>query len=111
MKKFLFVMLLIGLVQNWDKIHDFMVTKPVAAQQHEEEVILYATSWCGYCKKTREFLRDNDIPYFEYDIEKSTEGHRQYKELNGNGVPLLVINDQVIRGYNPPAIKRALRDG
>jgi glutaredoxin len=111
MKKFIFIMLVVGLVQNWGKIHNFMVAPPVAAQQHEEEVVLYATSWCGYCKKTREYLRANNIPYFEYDIETSVEGHRQYKALQGNGVPLLLVKNDVIRGYNPPAIKKALAGG
>ena len=71
-------------------------------------VTLYATEWCGYCKKTRKFLSENNIKYFEYDIEKSEEGSRRYRALNGNGVPLLVINKKVIRGYNPKAIVAAL---
>jgi len=75
----------------------------------EYPVTLYATDWCGYCKKTRKFLAENNIEYQEYDIEKSEEGSRQYKALNGNGVPLLVVNEEVIRGYNPKAIIAALR--
>ena len=76
--------------------------------QHQEKVILYATSWCGYCKKTRAFLESQNIPYHEYDIEKSDKGRQQYQKLRGNGVPLIVANSEIIRGYSTSAIVNAL---
>jgi len=75
---------------------------------HDEEVILYATQWCGYCKKTRSFLDQKGIAYFEYDIEASDIGRQQYERLNGRGVPLLVVKSDIIRGYNTQAIINAL---
>lgn len=74
--------------------------------QYPGEVVLYATSWCGYCKKTRELLRDNGIAYTEYDIEKSERGRREYDELKGRGIPLMVIDGQVVRGYDANQILR-----
>ena len=65
---------------------------------------LYATFWCGYCAKTRELLNKNGIKYFEYDVGKSTEGREQRKKLGGNGVPVLVINWDVVKGYKPNKI-------
>lgn len=73
-----------------------------------ETVTLYATEWCSYCKKTREFLTENNIEYYEYDIEKSETGRKQYQELNGRGVPLLLIGEEVVRGYNIDALVAAL---
>ncbi|MDO3387850.1 glutaredoxin family protein [Gilvimarinus sp. SDUM040013] len=72
--------------------------------QYSGEVVLYATPWCGYCKKTRELLRDNDIVFTEYNIEKSNRGRREYNDLNGQGIPLMVIDGQVVRGYQPRQI-------
>lgn len=74
----------------------------------DANVILYGTSWCDYCRKTREYLAKNDIDYVDYDIESSAQGAKEYKQLHGRGVPLLVVNIKVIRGYNPPAIEAAL---
>ena len=92
-------------------IHSFMIQTPEFASLHKEPVIIYGTSWCPYCEQTKSFLEHNEIPYYEYNIEVTSEGYRQYKQLNGLGTPLLLINNQVIRGYNPPAIMEALRKG
>ena len=76
----------------------------------KEDVTLYSTQWCGYCKKTRTFLRNKGIEYVEYDIEKSAEGRQQYDSLDGNGVPLLVVESEIIRGYNTQAIMKAISE-
>lgn len=76
---------------------------------HSSSVVLYATDWCGYCKKTRQFFKDNNIAYVEFDIEKSVEGKKEYNQLKGKGIPLVVINGIVIRGYNPSLMKETLQ--
>ncbi len=73
------------------------------------EVILYATEWCGYCQKTRVLFKENNISFVEYDIEKSTIGRREHKRLGGKGVPLLRINGKVIHGYNEKLILASLK--
>jgi mycoredoxin len=89
--------------QNYslDEFGDFVT-------QSESNVVLYATQWCKYCQKTRQFLADNKIDYVEYDIETSEQGAREFKDLHGAGVPLLRINSEIVTGYNPSAIMAAL---
>lgn len=74
----------------------------------QPEVVLYATDWCGYCKATRAFFAANDIRYVEYDIEKSSEAYQQHKKLGGRGVPLIVVGEEVIGGYNEAALRQLL---
>ena len=71
-------------------------------------VILYATDWCGYCKKARELLSEHNIQYTEFDIEKSKEGRRRYDQLKGNGIPVLDINGSIVMGYNKSKILKLL---
>jgi glutaredoxin len=100
--------MIVALYQNWGKIeHAF--AKRDRAVASVSDVTLYATSWCGYCRKTRQFLADKGIAYTEYDIEQSAEGRRQYDELGGRGVPVLVVNGTVIHGYGPEKILAALK--
>ncbi|AXS80951.1 glutaredoxin family protein [Dechloromonas sp. HYN0024] len=71
-------------------------------------VVLYATSWCGYCKMTREFFAANGIRYTEQDIEQSSAAYKEHRRLGGNGVPLVVVGDQVIKGWNEGELRQLL---
>ena len=104
MKKIIFLSIAILVFQKWGAINNFINPPDYSSDQ----VILYATAWCGYCKKTRELLAENNVSYYEYDIEKSKEGKEQHKKLGGKGIPLLVINGEVIKGYNPNKIMQSL---
>lgn len=88
-------------IQNWLNPPP-PITVPAGFQ-----AVLYGTEWCPYCARTRQFFRDNNIPFHEYDIEKSSEGQAQYERLGGNGVPVVVIADEVIHGYDPQALRAA----
>jgi len=101
---FFFVVTLLFIYQKQDSIRDFFYTPPDYAAVHEVDVIMYGTSWCGFCAKTRLLLDEHDITYFEYDIEASQEGYKQFVDLGGRGVPVLQIGGEVVKGYNPSRI-------
>ena len=72
------------------------------------KVILYTTTWCGYCAKTRKYLTENHIHYTDIDVEKTEQGRNDYARL-GSGVPIVVINKEIfIRGYSPEQMSAAL---
>ena len=117
MKKIIAIIVVFALYQSWGKIESAfspsLSKQQLAAAQNsassiKTKVILYGTTWCGYCQKTREFLAENNIAYTEFDIENSDEGRRRYDAINGSGVPVLEVNNTVIRGYAPDAILAAL---
>lgn len=84
-------------------------TVKVSGNKHDN-VILYATSWCGYCKRTRTFFADNNIQYTEYDVEKSDEGRKKFEALGGKGVPVVDIKGTVIYGYSVKNMKSTLKE-
>lgn len=112
MKKIVFSVITFVIVlatyQFSSEIQERVFPKPNFADLHDGKVILYATTSCGYCKKTRQFLNENNIQFYEYDIEKSAIGHDQYREIGGRGVPVLLVNKNVIRGYSPDEILKYL---
>lgn len=111
LKKFVLIMLVVVVYQNWGKIENFVnPSQAVSAQvQSQAKVVLYATDWCGYCKQARRFLDSKGIPYTEYDIEKSKEGRKAYEALGGRGIPLIDVNGTLIRGFSPDEILAALK--
>ena len=97
----------------------FWVSKPlwhgakkpvtVAVASAQPPVTLYSAEWCGYCTATREFFDANGIQYTELDVEKNSAGYEGHKKLGGQGVPLIVIGDDVIHGYNAGHIQSLLQ--
>jgi glutaredoxin len=64
------------------------------------EVKMYATDWCGYCKKARDFMAKNGVRYTELDIEKSPAARAEYDRLGGRGVPVILVGAQRMNGYS-----------
>jgi glutaredoxin len=108
MKKWLLIIAVLILIQERDRIGAIFVRPEPITGVGPGEVVMYATSWCGYCRKTRQFLQDRGVPYVEHDIERSPDARRDYQALNGRGVPVLVIRGQVVHGYSPSAMLDAL---
>lgn len=79
--------------------------------RHREQpaVTLYATSWCGYCAATRQFFAEYGIQYTERDIEQSSAAAEEHRRLGGNGVPLIVIGDELVNGYNEAELRSQLK--
>jgi len=106
---FLIIISLLFLYQKQGDIRDFIYTPPDYAEAHDVDVIMYGTTWCSYCAKTRLLLEVLDVTYFEYDVENSSEGYHQYIDLGGRGVPVLQIGGEVVKGYNPARIRKLVR--
>lgn len=71
-------------------------------------IVLYGTSWCGYCAAAREFFKANGIQFKDLDIESSTEGYEGHKKLGGGGVPVITIGNEVMQGYNEASLRQTL---
>jgi mycoredoxin len=69
---------------------------------------MYATSWCGYCRRAREFFAVHKIPYVEHDVERDKGASRQHRKLGGGGVPTIVVGGQVVRGFSEPRLTQLL---
>ena len=86
-----------------------MSVAQTARPAEQPEVTLYATEWCGYCTATRRFFADNGIHYIEKDIEKSDAAGKQHRALGGHGVPLVVVGDDIIHGFNEAQLRSLLK--
>lgn len=69
-------------------------------QAKSKTVVMYSTSWCGYCKKAARHFRKNSIPFKEYDIEKNKKAAKAYKKLNGRGVPVILVGKKRMNGFS-----------
>jgi glutaredoxin len=85
------------------KVH--YIDKPTA---DAAGLTMYATSWCGYCRRARAYLAEKGIAYREVDIEASEANRREFKAYGGSGVPLFVAGEARLRGFNPSSMEQFL---
>jgi glutaredoxin len=70
-----------------------------------KKVIMYSASWCAVCKKAKSYFKKNGIKFTEYDIEKSAKGRSDYRKLNASGVPVILVGEQRMNGFDIEAFK------
>lgn len=107
MKYFVSLLLLVGLLAPAPSLD--AKTLYGRGSKQDVSVELFITSWCPYCRKAEAFLTANGIPFVAYDIEKDAEAARRKKRLDSRkGVPLVVINGQVLYGFSERIYRTAL---
>ena len=77
----------------------------------QQPIILFVTSWCGYCHALEQELKAANIEYIAADIEKNAVARRLYLKVTQGrniGVPQTIVGDQVFAGFNPRSIKQAI---
>jgi glutaredoxin len=67
---------------------------------------LLCTALNGVCKRAKRYFKANNIPFVEYDIEKSRKAAREYKKLGGRGVPLILVGKQRMSGFSEAGFKK-----
>jgi glutaredoxin len=68
------------------------------------QVILYRTSWCGYCKQAAGYMQQRNIPFVERDIEANSAYKAEYARMGGTGpVPYIVFGTQTMTGFSQSA--------
>ncbi len=71
---------------------------------------IYTTPTCPWCKKTKEFLKQNKIKYQEVDVSSNQKAAQEMIKKSGQtGVPVLDIGGKIIVGYDPDGILHALK--
>lgn len=78
-------------------------------RQITSPVVMYSTPWCPYCRKAREYFKRHHISYVEYDIEASATNLENFRALNGNGVPLILVGDRRMQGFSPKSFEALLK--
>jgi glutaredoxin len=71
-----------------------------------KKVSMYTLSTCPWCRKTKIFFKEHNIPFdfIDYDLADDDTQERIMKELDANGAtgfPFVKVDNDVIVGYNP----------
>ena len=87
----------------------------VEGSNSKNKIMLYTLSTCGWCKKVKTLLNENNIQYEYIDLDKCSKEDQktavdQLKERKlPVAFPIMIVNDEkVIQGFKKDRIIEAL---
>lgn len=75
------------------------------------EIKVYSTPTCPWCHKAKEFLKEKNVEFEDFDISSDEKARNEVLDKSGQmGVPVLDIDGEIIIGFDQEAIEKALAD-
>jgi glutaredoxin 3 len=78
---------------------------PVSSQPR---VIIFTSSSCPWCDRVKQYLREIRFRFREVNVERDPEGARELRRRNIMGVPVVLINNHPIVGFDKAKIDKLL---
>ena len=66
-----------------------------------KQVIVYSTPGCVECNYVKQMLEEEKIPFEVRDVMSSVEYQQEVEKFGFMGVPVTVVGDKAIKGFNP----------
>lgn len=82
---------------------------PPAVVAPSGEVWLFTRNGCSYCKKVKDLLADKGYTYTELNVDADASARDMFEKLQAPGVPVTLVGDREIIGYNPNEIVKAIK--
>lgn len=85
-----------------------------AIERGEKLVVVYTTSWCGVCKRTKAFLTSQGVPFVERDVERDEGAEEELaakaaaRGLRPQGVPVVDVAGELMMGFDQEALTALL---
>ena len=75
-------------------------------------VTIYTTPTCGYCRHAKEFLHQRGVQFTEHDVSVDRAAAEEMVSKSGQmGVPVIVIDDEVVVGFDRSRLEQLLNKG
>lgn len=72
-------------------------------------VVVYSTPTCHFCHMAKDFFKDNNVAFSEFNVAEDVEKRKEMVEKTGQlGVPVIQIGEDTIVGFNQPKVKELL---
>jgi glutaredoxin-like YruB-family protein len=79
------------------------------ANKTVQKVVIYSTPTCPICKRAKEYLSKNGVPYQDIDVAADKEAAREMIHKSGQmGVPVIFVDDKMMVGFNQAKLDELL---
>ena len=73
------------------------------------KVTIYSTPTCHFCHMAKDFFAEKGVSFEDFNVSTDLEKRKEMVERSGQmGVPVIVIEDKVVVGFNKPKIMELL---
>lgn len=73
----------------------------------DKRIVMLAAEWCGYCEKLRKDFELANVRYTLIDVD-TEQGQRAMAAVGARGVPVTIVGQDIVYGYNHDQIKDKL---
>jgi len=75
----------------------------------DTQVTIYSTPVCHFCEAAKEFFKENDVTYTEYDVAADADKRQEMIDMTGQmGVPVIQIGQDIVIGFDEDKVKELL---
>lgn len=74
-----------------------------------KNVTIYSTPTCHFCHMAKDFFKEKNVAYTEYNVASDLAKRKEMVEKSGQmGVPVIIIDGDITVGFNQPKIAQLL---
>jgi len=72
-------------------------------------VTIYSTPTCHFCHAAKDYFTEHNVAFTDHNVAADLEKRKEMIDLSGQmGVPVIVIGDRMIIGFDQPRIAELL---
>jgi len=74
-----------------------------------KNVTIYSTPTCHFCHAAKEFFKENNIKFTDYDVSSDEDKRSEMVEKSGQmGVPVIFVDGEMMVGFEENKLKTLL---
>jgi glutaredoxin 3 len=74
-----------------------------------KKITIYSTPNCHFCHMAKDFFKEQNLEYTDHDVSQDPAKRAELIEKSHQmGVPVILIDDEMIIGFNKPKVEEAL---
>jgi len=74
-----------------------------------KKVTIYSTPTCHYCNVAKEYFKNNNVEYTEFNVAENPVARTEMVQKTGQlGVPVIEIGGEILIGFSEPHVRALL---
>ena len=74
-----------------------------------KKIEIYTSETCSYCHAAKDYFRQNNISFTEYNITKDIQARSKLMRKGYKSVPLIIIGSEEVSGFDKEKLSNILK--